>query len=612
MRIGFTILLITGLAAASLTVTAPDAPTPAGARAVAYFRTMADSFAGATVHLQQCIQQITTDSNTVIAARKALISCRRYYKRMEFFLGYFYFSESTVYNSPPKYEIEEPYMEYQHPAGMQVIEALLYEREVTAHRKELEEQAELIRTSAEGLPGLLYGFSASDAQILESMRLELVRIIALHISGYDAPLLKTGIMEAEQALLAFQYQLPSFNAGTFADSTALYVQRALQFIQGQQENFDGFDRLTFLTRYLLPLQRAWGGYITASGQLLQTAPVLNYQANHLFSADALRMTGFGAAAETAGERLIQLGQQLFFEKALSGDNRRNCASCHIPDQYFADGRVRSEAFNGQTILKRNTPSLLYAGYQHAQFWDGRATSLEQQVGMVMQSPDEMNADTAVSMQQLREQPGYVRQYAAAFPGHPQPVTMNNTATALAAFIRSLNRMNAPFDRFIAGDTLAMSAEQQQGFNVFMGKGQCATCHFAPVFNGLTPPLYQLTEFEVLGTTATGMHLPAKADEDNGRYDFFPIPFYRQAFKTPTVRNAAATAPYMHNGRFATLEEVVDFYDKGGGAGLGLQPDNQTLSAAPLGLTAAEIKALVRFMEALTDDSATLRQYKAAR
>jgi len=612
MRIGFTILLITGLAAASLTVTAPEAPTPAGARAVAYFSTMADSFAGATVHLQQCIQHITADGNTVMEARKALISCRRYYKRMEFFLAYFYFSESTVYNSPPKYEIEEPYMEYQNPAGMQVIEALLYEPDVPAHRKELEEQAELIRSSAEGLPGLLYGFNATDAQVLESMRLELVRIIALHISGYDAPLLKTGIMEAEQALLAFQYQLPSFNAGTFTDSTAIYVQRALQFVQGQQNNFDGFDRLTFLTRYLLPLQRVWGRYIAASGQLLQTAPVLNYQASHLFSADALHMTGFGAAADTAGEQLTRLGQQLFFEKALSGDNRRNCASCHIPDQYFADGRVRSESFNGQTILKRNTPSLLYAGYQHAQFWDGRAASLEQQVGMVMQSPDEMNADTAVSMQQLRKQPGYVQQYAAAFPGQPLPVTMNNTATAIAAFIRSLNRMNAPFDRFIAGDTLAMSAAQQQGFNVFMGRGQCATCHFAPVFNGLTPPLYQLTEFEVLGTTATGMNLPAKADEDNGRYDFFSIPFYRQAFKTPTVRNAAATAPYMLNGRFATLEAVVDFYDKGGGAGLGLQPDNQTLSAAPLQLTAAEKKALVCFMEALTDDKTTLRQYKAAR
>lgn len=612
MRIGFTILLIAGLATASLTVTAPDAPTPAGARAVAYFGTMADSFAGATVHLQQCIQHITADSNSVIAARKALINCRRYYKRIEFFLGYFYFSESTVYNSPPKYEIEEPYMEYQHPAGMQVIEALLYEADVPAHRKELEEQAELIRSSAEGLPGLLYGFSASDAQVLESMRLELVRIIALHLSGYDAPLLKSGIMEAEQALLAFQHQLPAFKAGTFADSTAIYVQRALQFIQGQQERFDGFDRLTFLTRYLLPLQRVWSRYIAASGQLLQTAPVLNYQANHLFSSDALHMTGFGAAADTAGERLTKLGQQLFFEKALSGNSRRNCASCHMPDQYFADGRERSESFNGQTLLKRNTPSLLYAGYQHAQFWDGHANSLEQQVKMVMQSPDEMNADTAVSMQQLRQQPAYVQQYAAAFPGHPQPVTMDNTAAAIAAFIRSLTTMNAPFDRFLAGDTLAMNREQQQGFNVFMGKAQCATCHFAPVFNGLTPPLYQLTEFEVLGTTATAMRLPAKADEDGGRYNFFPITFYRQAFKTPTVRNAAATAPYMHNGRFATLEEVVDFYDKGGGVGLGLQLDNQTLSATPLELTAAEKKALVRFMEALTDDKESLRQYKAAR
>lgn len=612
MRIGLTILVIIGLALAHLSLTAPDATTPAAARAVAYFTTVADSFVTATRHLEKCVQQITTDSNSVAQARSALITCRRYYKRMEFFLGYFYFSESTVYNGPPKYEIEEPYMEYQHPAGMQVIEALLYEAEVPAHKKELEEQAELVRSSAEGLRGLLYGFTASDAQLLESMRLELVRIIALHISGYDAPLLKSGIMEAEQALLSFQHQLPAFVAAPYADSTAFYVQGALHYLQGRQQDFDGFDRLTFLTQYILPLQRVFGKYIAGSGQLLQTAPVLNYNASHLYCRDALRITGFGAAADTANEKLVALGQQLFHEKALSGNNSRSCASCHIPDQYFADQLTRSASFNGQTLLKRNTPSLLYAGFQHAQFWDGRAASLEQQVKMVMLSVDEMNADTTLSMQQLQQQPVYQQLYSKAFTGSKAPVNMDNTATAIAAYVRTLCGMNAPFDRFIAGDTHAMTKEQQTGFNLFMGKAQCATCHFAPVFNGLTPPLYQLTEFEVLGTTALGVALPARADADNGRYDFFPISFYRQAFKTPTVRNAAVTAPYMHNGRFATLEEVVEFYDKGGGAGLGLPLDNQTLSTTPLQLTAAEKQALVRFMEALTDDKESLRQYQTAR
>jgi cytochrome c peroxidase len=151
-----------------------------------------------------------------------------------------------------------------------------------------------------------------------------------------------------------------------------------------------------------------------------------------------------------------------------------------------------------------------------------------------------------------------------------------------------------------GDKTALSASQKRGFNLFMGKAACGTCHFAPVFNGLVPPNYITTEFEILGTPMNEDLEKPIADTDLGMYNVFEIEQFKGAFKTPTVRNAAETAPYMHNGAFATLEKLIDFYDKGGGAGIGLNVPQQTLSPTPLNLTKEEKADLISFIEALTD------------
>ncbi len=146
----------------------------------------------------------------------------------------------------------------------------------------------------------------------------------------------------------------------------------------------------------------------------------------------------------------------------------------------------------------------------------------------------------------------------------------------------------------------MTAGQLRGFNLFMGKAQCGTCHFAPLFNGLLPPYYTVTELEVLGVPENGSLTQPLWDHDEGRFSVFPINFYKGAFKTPTVRNAAVTAPYMHNGSFRTIEDVIEFYNKGGGAGIGLATVTQTLSADPLHLTKTEVKDIEDFINALTD------------
>ena len=134
----------------------------------------------------------------------------------------------------------------------------------------------------------------------------------------------------------------------------------------------------------------------------------------------------------------------------------------------------------------------------------------------------------------------------------------------------------------------------------MGKAQCGTCHFVPYFNSLLPPHFAVSEVEVLGTPANANLDHPQQDRDRGRYDLYPIHFYDGAFKTPTVRNAAKTAPYMHNGAFETLTQVIDFYNRGGGTGLGLDHPDQTLSGKPLHLTVSEIDDISLFIDSLTD------------
>ena len=171
---------------------------------------------------------------------------------------------------------------------------------------------------------------------------------------------------------------------------------------------------------------------------------------------------------------------------------------------------------------------------------------------------------------------------------------------MAAYVRSLRALNSRFDRAIRGDTALITLSERRGFNLFMGKAACGTCHFAPLFGGTMPPAYVESEPEVIGVPATPKAKEAVVDEDLGVFAVDRAPLHRHAFKTPSVRNVGLTAPYMHNGVYRTLEEVIDFYDAGGGNGVGMRLPNQTLSAKPLHLTDGEKQDLVAFLASLTD------------
>ncbi|MEO7997723.1 MAG: cytochrome c peroxidase, partial [Gemmatimonadaceae bacterium] len=211
-------------------------------------------------------------------------------------------------------------------------------------------------------------------------------------------------------------------------------------------------------------------------------------------------------------------------------------------------------------------------------------------------------DLARTAKLLRADSSYTPLFLAAYGEVPDESAMSRELRgALAAYLRSLVRLDSRFDRAMRGDVSAMTANEKQGFNLFMGKARCGTCHFAPLFNGTVPPGYTDAEVEVLGVP-TNLKKPLAIDADLGAGAAERAPLHNHAFKTSTVRNAAVTAPYMHNGSIATLEALIDFYDAGGGAGLGLSVPNQTLASDSLHLTTLEKRQLIAFIGALTDTS----------
>lgn len=568
-----------------------------------YFTANADAFALSSRELTNAIKHISKDSTTIIEAQESLKECRLAFKRIEFFTEYFFLSETRMYNAAPVFEVEEPTLELVEPMGLQQIETLLFEDDVLANKPLLLAHADALQTSTKDLKSLLYQFTATDAQILESLRIELIRMMTLSISGYDAPSLKSGINETLEATSSlFEVLQPYLEKEPV--SGKLIEQRLSETIKFLDTNtdFDSFDRMKYLKEFALPLQQELGQLIKKLHLELNTTTFLNYEVANLYSKGAIQELGYITANLPHNKALTELGKELFSDPTLSGKSTTSCATCHQPQNYFNDGLPKSPSLNPDSVLKRNTPTLLYAGRQHMQFWEGRAGSLEDQIADVLLNPLEMNGQIEfLSSGKIFQNEKYQKLAQSAFPDkNVQNLGIPEIASSIASYVAALQPMNSPFDRYINGEENALTENQIAGFNLFMGKAQCGTCHFPPYFNSMLPPLYAISEVEILGTPANDdLDHPIK-DNDRGRYDLYRMKYYNGAFKTPTVRNASKTAPYMHNGAFKTLEGVVELYNRGGGSGIGLPIPDQTLSANPLNLTPDETNSIVSFIDALTD------------
>lgn len=297
---------------------------------------------------------------------------------------------------------------------------------------------------------------------------------------------------------------------------------------------------------------------------------------------------------------VELGRLLYFDPVLSGDNTQSCATCHHPDLGFSDGRQVSMGVGGKGLgpsrtagkeLPRNAPSIWNAAWFHKLFWDGRANDLEDQARNPITAEDEMNQKPDDLVRELKAIPEYVSMFEKAFGGKGESaVTFDNVTGAIASFERTIVSKDSPFDRYAAGDTTALTPEQRRGLTLFRSlKTRCFECHGFPTFAN--------PDFKVIGVPP----MPGKTP-DPGRSEIDGGEPYKFAFKVPTLRNVALTAPYMHNGRFQTLEEVIDFYSVGGGQGFGMKLPNLDDKIRRFSISQEEKKDLVAFLHALTDDS----------
>jgi cytochrome c peroxidase len=253
---------------------------------------------------------------------------------------------------------------------------------------------------------------------------------------------------------------------------------------------------------------------------------------------------------------VQLGRKLFFDKRLSRDRTLSCATCHDPQYAFTDARKLAVGVNGRTGDRR-VPRIINRAYGKAFFWDGRVSQLEEQVVLPIVNTKEMDLSLSEASTRVRLDVGTLQR-------------------ALASYVRTILSGNSPYDRYVQGERDALSDEQKLGLQVFRGKAGCGSCHLGP----------NLTDEQFHNTGIGG-------DQEPGHFVSSHNPEHRGAFKTPSLREAARTPPYMHDGSLATLEEVIDYYDKGGRGNSNLDPEMRKLQ-----LSATEKKALAAFIQSL--------------
>ena len=472
-------------------------------------------------------------------------------------------------------------------------------------RADLVKEIRLLQTD---LRFVMSNFNAQNVlprHLREMIQHELIRIGVMGLTGFDAPVSFRSIRESVSALEGIRTLLNTYMYGDTPvpiSTKAAYepaLDSAISMLKNHDE-FDGFDRLSFLRDRLAPLSQALASFP-------EPAPAEDSIFSKPFQgtfADLLQGKGFDpdayaafADSRTTPEK-IELGRMLFSDKSLSRAATMSCATCHRPELGFTDGLAKADIKVHGGGDRRNTPTLYYSSLQPVQFHDMRSLTLEDQIADVMMNDREFALPPAEAVVRIMRDPVKRGAVTNAFGSD----TLNGylIRNAIAAYLRTLNPFNSRFDAYMRGDNGALTLEEKQGFNLFSGKAKCATCHFIPIFNGTVPPFYAKAESEVIGVPGHAVWTRAVIDPDSGRYRINRLEPLLYSFKTPGIRNVEKTAPYMHNGVYRTMEEVVQFYQKGGGVGIGIELPWQTLPFDSLQLTPAESRALVSFMRSLTD------------
>ncbi|WP_231128420.1 cytochrome-c peroxidase [Tenacibaculum mesophilum] len=518
---------------------------------------------------------------------------RREFKLIEPILAFADKENYKSLNAPNILKIEEEDatdIKIRAPFGFQVIEELLNEDEV-----DVAEVGSIIKKTVSRLKLIAANNTLylKKHHVLWLLRDQIARIALVGITGFDSPVLEQSLLEAKTNYETLLFIINTYKSEFSKDKLYTDFVNELQTAQKmlQEGNFESFNRYDFIKNHTHKQLELLAKTSEDWKVEFPLTMAFNNNITSLFSKETFNIDFFNdyhQLEKAMSNEKIALGRKLFNDKNLSKEGVMSCATCHIKDKAFTDGLA---TFPKQ---KRNTPTLSYAAYQQTFFHDGRAGSLEGQIVGVVENKNEFHTNLENLTETVKNDSVYTKSFANLYG----KVTDFNIRNAIANYIRSLGDFSSKFDKNINNKENTLTTSEINGFNLFMGKAKCATCHFPPVFNGTVPPNFTETEVESIGVPnmkETGL------DDDLGAYDIFKTEERKYFFKTSTVRNISKTAPYMHNGVYETLEQVVDFYNKGGGQGLGYKVPNQTLPSDKLNLSEKEIKDLVAFMEALTDE-----------
>ena len=520
------------------------------------------------------------------------------YKKFEWAAEYFVPGTSKKVNGPPVQEVELPNVLVIEPSGLQVIESFLFPHYDSTKRNLLIYQLGLLRADCENYKSFFRSNKMNNWQVFDAVKLEVFRIITLGITGFDNPLTLRSMQESSASLESLRKVINHFADAKNAEGLTSKFDQAVGYLDSNS-NFNSFNRMEFITTYSNPITIGISGLKQELKAIsFKYNILLNQDAKTLFDTNAFNVNAYAPDHSSfITPEKVTLGRKLFSDPILSGNNNRSCQSCHQPKKAFSDGLVKNTVIGNTDQLGRNTPSLVNAALQPSLFYDMRVSSLEEQSHSVVQSEKEMHGSMTVSVKKLWRNKEYRKMFLTAFPDEDKTkIDTFEVMNAIGSYIRSLVLLNSRFDEYMRGNKKVLDDNEVNGFNLFMGKAKCATCHFIPMFSGNFPPGYKQMESEVIAVPASPAGL--QIDPDPGRYGIIKIESFKHSFKIPTIRNAALTAPYMHNGVFATLEKVLEFYNRGGGVGSGIKIENQTLPADSLNLTLKERTDIIAFMKSL--------------
>jgi cytochrome c peroxidase len=569
-----------------------------------YISRTTTEFNNAVITLDEAATGFRSGTVNKDSLQKSVTNARLKYKAIEFYLAYRYpeYVKEHINGAPLLYiERSGTKARVLEPQGLQVLDELAFSEEAAAEAVKISSMTKQLRNFYGTLhSGMDKNATREDG--ITAMRMQLVRIFSLGITGFDTPGSLNAIAEAQASLRG----MSAFLKERYTDKSVVNLIKrfddAVAYLEG--EKFDDLNRLEFFKEHIDPLYASLGTMAGETPDAIAYSSGWNPASKSIFANDFLNpyfYTELDKGENTS--KLRELGEALFYDPIISSSGNISCASCHKPGMAFTDGVPRSESSVKDKTVLRNAPTLINAVYADRFFYDLRAFTLEQQAEHVIFNHDEFNTAYSAIIKKLEGNERYATKFKEVFG--TKSISREKFSKALTSYVASLTSFNSAFDKFARGEDTALSTEARNGFNLFMGKAGCATCHFAPTFAGLVPPFYNENESEILGVPANPDDKVLKLDTDEGRIanQIYSEQawIYEKSFKTTTVRNAGLTAPYFHNGAYATLEELIDFYNKGGGTGLGLNVINQTLPPDSLDLTEKEKKELIAFIHSLNDN-----------